>query len=369
LLGDPALRLAVPQYDVVTTSVNDMDLSSLSEPLGALSKVNVTGIVTDGLGSKIDTFDGQVIIVVYDKEQQAATLGNGGEEPFDYVARNNPIYKGVATVRNGDFEFSFIVPKDISYAIGEGKIVYYATDNVVDAHGAFAGLLIGGFSSNTLDDTAGPEVELYLNTPAFEAGAEVGENSILYLKLSDASGINTLGTGIGHDITAVLDGNYAQVRVLNDYYLADPDSYTSGSIVYPLTGLEVGEHTLTIKVWDVLNNSTEVTVRFVVTNKLRIEKVICYPNPATDYANFRVVHNRPDELLDVRIEMYDSRGSLFDVVEQSLVSEGAETQPIIWPISNNQVLVGSGACFYRVIVTDPDGYKDGKGGKLIILKR
>ncbi|RKD87750.1 type IX secretion system sortase PorU [Mangrovibacterium diazotrophicum] len=369
LLGDPALRLSIPQYNVVTTTINGVEPAALVDPIAALSKVTVTGEVVDTDGNLMSDFNGELVPVVYDKKISTETLGNGGETPFEYEVQNNRIYRGVSSVVDGKFEFSFIVPKDISYAIGEGKILYYASNDSIDAHGANNELLIGGNSESDIVDTEGPLVELYLNNPSFESGDQVGVNSILYLNLSDESGINTLGTGIGHDITAVLDGDYSDVIVLNDYYLADLDSYTSGTIVYPMSGLSVGEHTLTIKVWDVMNNSTEIEIHFVVSEEFKIEDVICYPNPMTDYTRFKIIHNRPGEVFDAKIEVFDSKGSLIDMIKETLISEETETDPILWQLSDHQVLVRSGAYLYRVILSASDGNTATKSGVIILLKR
>lgn len=369
LLGDPALRLTLPQYRVVTTSINGNDPSGMNTPAGALDQVTVKGEVVDLAGSRLTDFNGDLIPVVYDKATSVKTLGNGGETPFGYSVQNNRIYKGLCSVINGQFEFTFVVPKDINYAVGNGKIQYYTDNGSIDAHGANTDFRVGGNSGNSSTDTEGPEVELYLNNPSFRSGDEVGENSILYLNLSDASGINTVGIGIGHDITAVLDGDNTNVIVLNDYYLADQDSYTSGTVVYPLSGLSVGEHTLTVKVWDVVNNSTEITVHFVVTSDFRIEEVVCYPNPASDYTRFKLIHNRPDAILDARIEIYDMKGSLIDQLSEKLYSSGAETPPVVWQISESQFLVRSGSYLYRVVVKASDGAAASRSGVIVILRK
>lgn len=369
LLGDPALRVAIPHYDVLTTSINGQDPATITEPIGALSEVVVTGRIVDASGATVTDFSGEIIPVVYDKAVATRTQGNNGQTPFEYELQNSRIYKGISTVTNGEFEFSFIVPRDISYAVGNGKILYYATNGEIDAHGTNSMFEIGGNSGNEIDDTTGPEIEAYLNSPSFELGDEVGVNSILYLNLSDASGINTVGTGIGHDMTAILDRNNSNVIVLNDYYLSDLNSFSSGTVVFPLSDLEVGEHSLTIKVWDIVNNSSEITIYFKVTDDFRIEDVISYPNPVTDYARFKILHNRPDELMDATVELYDTQGRLIDMVTERLSSSGTETVPLYYDISDRQLIIRSGACVYRVILSTLNGDTASKSGVLIILRR
>ncbi len=368
LLADPAISLSFPKYQVVTETINGKPVGQVTETIGALSTVTVTGKITDHQGVLLSDFDGEIIPIVYDKQDTVETLGNGGENPFTYKVQNNIVYKGIATVTAGEFEFTFIVPKDISYAVASGKIIYYANNGEVDANGYTTDFKIGGFSGNNINDAVGPDITLYLNDPGFHSGDEVGKNSILHAIINDNTGINTVGTGIGHDITAVIDGDYSNVIVLNDYYLSDRDSYTSGSVIFPLSGLSVGEHTLKIKVWDVLNNSSEKEISFRISDKLEIESIWCYPNPVTDHTNFKFSHNRPDETFQTRVEIFDTTGSLIDVISQRLGSAGNESLPILWQVSQSQVLVRSGVYLYRVIIDSDDGASTSKTGRMIISR-
>ena len=368
LLADPALSLAFPKYKVETETINGMQAETFVDTIGSLSTVTVVGQVTDNLGNLLERFNGDLIPVVYDKKYEVETLGNGGETPFNYEMQNNIIYKGVTTVTSGRFEFSFIVPKDISYAVGKGKISYYANNGEVDAHGVFENFSIGGTSDGSINDSEGPMVNLYLNDTDFLSGGKVGKTSILIANIEDENGINTIGVGIGHDITAVLDDDNSNIMVLNDYYLSEKDSYKKGQVIAPLNNLSVGEHTLKFKVWDVLNNSTEVEIHFVVDTNLEILSVESYPNPASDIANIIFSHNRPDESFDAQLEIYSYTGSLVDVLKQRIGSNGSKSLPLVWQINESQMLIRNGAYLYRVIITADDGYSASKSGKIIISR-
>ncbi len=368
LLADPALSLAFPKYRVQTETINGVPIGQMTDTIGSLSTVTITGQVADQTGALLANFEGDLVIDVYDKEYDVETLGNGGEKPFNFKVQDRIIYKGVTTVSGGEFEFTFIVPKDISYAVGEGKISYYANNGEVDAQGVLEDFYIGGASNNTINDNQGPNVNLYLNDENFQSGDEVGKNSILIADVKDENGINTIGVGIGHDITAILDNDYSNIQVLNDYYLSEKDSYKKGQIIYPLNDLSVGEHTLKLKVWDVLNNSTEVEIQFVVDDKLEIVEVEAYPNPATEFTNIVFTHNRPDESFDAKLEIFNFSGSLVEVLEQQLASNGAESLPLKWQINENQLLIRNGAYLYRVTIIANDGYSASKSGKIIISR-
>src|SRR5690606_15038619 len=178
------------------------------------------------------------------------------------------IFKGLASVNNGRFKFTFVVPKDINYAFGQGKISYYAEDgSVADAGGSFDQIMVGGTSSQGINDTEGPEIEIFMNDENFVYGGITDKNPVLLVKLSDDNGINVIGNSIGHDLTAVLNQNLQGTIILNDFYESAQDDYTRGMVNYPLTNLEPGLHTLTVKAWDIANNSSESIIEFVVVDE------------------------------------------------------------------------------------------------------
>jgi len=369
LLADPAMRLANPNYQVKTTSIDGKDIETQVDTIRTLSVVTVKGFVADNKGAKLTTFNGEIIPTVYDKALQVETLGNAGETPMGYTVQNNIIYKGLASVKNGEFVFSFFVPKDISFKVDKGKILYYAYNEAVDAQGYFDGFYVGGSSNNTIADSKGPDVELFLNSDTFKDGGEVSASSVLIANISDATGINTSGTGIGHDVTAVLDGDYSNIMVLNDYFQADKDKYTSGKIIFPLTNLAEGEHVIKLKVWDVMNNSSEVEIRFVVKDDFRIETVSCYPNPMQEQTRFIFTHNQPDELFDVNLEVFSSSGIRVDLFQTTVGSSGTESLPITWTPADRQVKMTTGVYVYRLTMTTNDGKLGSGSGRLVFVYR
>ena len=369
LLADPALRLAYPKLSIKTETINGQAVASFTETVSALEKITVTGSVTDHFGNIKTDFNGKVIPIVYDKAIELETLGNAGQTTMMFTMQDNVIYKGNVSVTNGEFSFSFIVPKDISYAIDKGKILYYAENGETDANGAFSDFLIGGSSTSTINDNQGPEINMYMNDNSFRSGDKVGASPILIAEVSDENGINTVGTGIGHDITAVLDDDYSNIYVLNDYYESDIDSYKSGKIVYPLNDVETGKHTLTLKVWDIVNNSSEATIEFVVTSDFEITDVICYPNPVSDYAWFSFTHNLPDELFTATVEIFDRTGKCIESIEKQIPSDGTESVPFKWQVSDSNVVLSAGLYLVRFNITSTQGYKTAKTGKFIFLKK
>ena len=370
LLADPALRLAYPDFQIKTTSINGKNAETVIDTIHPLSVVTVKGFIADNNGLKITSFNGEIIPTVLDKAMQVKTLGNAGAEPMDYKSQSNVIYRGLASVTNGEFEFSFFVPKDISYKLDKGKIIYYAYNETNDAQGYFDSFYVGGYSNNTISDSQGPAIDLFLNSTSFNDGDEVSASSVLIANINDNTGINTAGTGIGHDITAVLDGDYSNMMVLNDYFQSGKDKYTEGTIVFPLTDLSEGKHTLKVKVWDVLNNSSEKEITFVVKDVFRIENVTCYPNPMQEQTSFVFTHNLPDETFVVTIEVFQTSGTRVDMLQAIVGSQGTESLPIEWIPSSRLASMKAGIYIYRLSVTaKSDGKSSSASGRLVFVYR
>ncbi len=326
LLGDPALCLAYPEHDIETTGVVDT--------LKALGEVIIEGTVS-GENGVLTSFNGTVYPTVYDKEIIRTTLGQESCTPMPYRDQNNILYRGAASVIDGKFSFSFVVPKDIAYNYGAGKISYYAVSDdqdPVDAAGSEEGFVIGGTANDIIYDYEGAELEVYMNTRNFSNGGITDENPILLADIFDFSGINTVGNGIGHDITAVLDGNTVNPYVLNDFYDAKKDDFTRGVISFPLYNLEKGNHTLTLKVWDVFNNSSEATITFVVAdeNDFVISDYSNFPNPFSSSTDIYFQHNKPNQNLNVSLEIYSITGNLVKRHEKEYFDNGYKIGPIKW---------------------------------------
>lgn len=326
LLGDPALLLAYPQQNVFTTSINNKAVGTVSDTLKSLSKVTVKGFVGDQNGNKHTNFNGILYPTVFDKKQKITCLGNDPSSvlstgPFQFLLQKNIIYKGKVEVSKGDFSFTFIVPKDISYNLDKGKLSYYAHNGVIDARGCDTSFYIGGSVSAAASDNAGPAISLFLNDKKFVAGGITNEHPDLYAEVADSSGINTVGSGIGHDITAVLDQNSSKPVILNDYYEADLNSYQSGKIRYPFDQLSEGTHRLSLKVWDVQNNSSTAYTDFVVAKsaELALSHVLNYPNPFTTRTEFFFENNRCCQSLKVSIQVFTISGKIVKTDRKSVV--------------------------------------------------
>jgi len=339
LIGDPAMHLAFPRYNVVTTRINGKTLDQDADTISAMTLVNLEGMIADQQGQQVSSFNGIVDVKVYDKYRWMMTRGN---DPTSYKryfdVQENILYQGKATVTNGAFTVSFMVPRDIDFSFGNGKISYYAYSESTDARGYNTDIIIGGASDDPITDTEGPEIMLYMNDERFVNGGITGEHPMLLAYLSDESGLNTVGNGIGHDLVATLDGNSSGSIVLNEYYQSDLDSYRSGKVMYNFHNLPEGKHSLSLKAWDIFNNSSEVQIEFEVkaNQAIRIISVKAYPNPFRDQVELEVEHNLFNAAVDLSFDIFTINGThLFGTAPETYYSQGYIAGILQWDGRNN----------------------------------
>jgi hypothetical protein len=373
LLGDPALCLAIPNYSIVTDSLNGVSVSEPTDTLKAFSRIRISGHIEDRNNGLLEDFNGTVYPSVFDKNKTATTLANDDKRvpTMLFQTREDLIYKGKASVVNGRFSYEFLVPKDITYSFGNGKITYYASDLKNDATGYFSGCIIGGTDASTISDQNGPEISLYLNDEYFNNEGITNANPVIYARITDESGINTIGNGIGHDITGIIDENANNPVVMNDYFEAELDNYTSGILRYPMENLDAGWHSLRLKVWDVFNNSAERTIDFKVISgdQIVISNAGNYPNPAIDQTSFIFEHNKPDEEIMLAIEVYDLQGRLITSIRETIITAGFSSTPRNWDLKDlNGNSIKPGLYPYRIRITDKRGSFTDSYQKLMVIR-
>ncbi len=374
LLADPALTLSYPEYTIATTAVNGAIVNTSNpDTVMALSHVSISGEIRDNNGNLMNNFNGIIYPTIYDKASSITTLSNDGpsESPArTFKLQKNILFKGKASVVGGKFSFDCIIPKDIAYNYGNGKISYYSHNGYEDASGFFEDIIIGGTDSNAVKDITGPEIKLYMNDDKFAFGGTTNTEPKIYAIISDSNGINTAGTSIGHDITAILDGNVKEPLVLNDYYESDLNNYKKGSVRFPLNNLSEGKHTLALKIWDVYNNSSTAYTEFVVapSNQIALKHVLNYPNPFTTKTAFYFEHNQCCTNMDVQIQIFTVAGKVVKTIQKTVNMEGYRSEPIEWDgMDDYKDKLGRGVYIYRIRV------KAGKSvaeqyEKLVILK-
>ena len=364
LLGDPALRLNYPT-DYVIKTTTDIDT------LHALNVQTIKGYVMVDNGDTASWFNGLLNVTIWDKMQMMSTRDN--DEPdedekiiMQYKDYPNILFSGQANVIDGKFEFTFMVPKDIRYNYGEGRIVYYACDasSREEAIGYYDDFIVGGSSSVEIVDTIGPDIHMYLNNPAFVDGDKTYEFPHFFAEVYDQNGINTVGSGIGHDLLLTVDDDPKYTYVLNDYFMAQNNSYQQGMVSFKMPELPEGNHTLMFRAWDLLNNSSTAKLNFEVLKGLApsIYEVLVYPNPVSrnGLLNFRIEYDQPDELVQTEIYIYDLSGRLIKTHHQY----GVEN--IQWNMS--EMNISPGIYIYQVRIKTATSDFVSRAGKIIVCK-
>lgn len=332
LLGDPATKMSRPKRLLTIDEIE----SPVPGQLRALDFVKVKGHITQNDGTVDNTFNGRVAINIFDKRLNKKTLNNDGVPKMNpvlsYTEENGPIVKTSGKAVNGVFTVEFYVPKDINYEIGDGRILAYADNKVFDVFNNQV-QKVGGINPDGINDTEAPKVQLYMNNTNFADGGITDQNPMLLACVTDDKGVNSTGSGIGHDITVVLDGQIINTVALNDFYFSGDGNgctnpslsdYQKGNVSYPFRNLSPGPHQLTFKVWDINNNSTTQTLNFIVkdeTNQnLIVNKLLNWPNPFTSKTYVQFEHNC-DDILDVNVQIYTITGKLVKTISTSVTAE------------------------------------------------
>lgn len=372
-IGDPAMPLAFPKKDILITKLNGVPVGQSTDVLKALSKVKLEGEVINEFGQVATNFSGTLEARVYDKNIMRRTLDNNHNNVFmDFITLGEGMFNGRASITNGRFNFEFVVPRDIQIPVGKGRISLYAKQNnqLEDRTGVNLDIDVGGLNENAPIDNEGPLIKLYMNDESFISGGITNDSPIFIAKLEDENGINTT-SGIGHDIVAILDGDEANPFVLNEFYQTNVDDFTKGATQYKFSELSDGLHTLTLKAWDVYNNSSTAEIQFIVAgdDKLEITRVLNYPNPFVSYTEFWFNHNRPFEPLDVQVQVFTVAGKIVWTKNETISTDGFLSRDVVWDGRDDfGDRIGKGVYVYKITVKSTlTNQRVEKFEKLVIL--
>lgn len=375
LLGDPALRLALPTAAIVVDSINHTAIGDDILTLKAGTTATISGRVLNSDHAIDSNFNGTVNAMVRDARERIVCKMNDTsetDEPFVYNDRTSTIFNGSDSVRQGRFTFTFVVPKDIAYSDQQGIINLFAVNNTktTTATGRFEQLVMNG-ASEASGNQQGPSIYCYLNSAAFVNGGNVNTTPYFVAELTDEDGINASGSGIGHDLQLIIDGEMSKTYSLNDYFQYDFGSYTSGKLGYSIPALDYGKHHLLFRAWDVMNNSSTAELTFNVAKGIEpvFSIVDCTPNPATTKTTFHITHDRANSPLDVIIDVFDISGRhLWSHNESGTFPDNTLT--IDWDLTTNSgSRLSTGVYLYRVQMSNEGSSYASRAKKLIVLTR
>ena len=372
-IGDPALMLAIPKPKIRLTKVNDLPVTGTIPDLKSLAYVKLSGEITDENNLPMPTYNGELAINIFDKNIIKATFNNDGNSPtINFNTLGETIFRGNASVVNGQFEFGFVVPRDIKIPVGNGRISFYSKKNseFIDNTGLDTTIKIGGINTLAAADTTPPSVKLFMNDQTFVNGGITNASPFFLAYLEDENGINT-ASGIGHDVVAILDGNESAPYIINDYYETELDNYKKGKLRYPFRNLAPGIHTITFKAWDVYNNPISAEIQFVVVSDdtMTLTNVLNYPNPFVNYTQFWFTHNHPYEPLDVQVQVMTITGKIVWSKNQVVYTVGFLSRDITWDGKDDfGDKIGKGVYVYKLTVKSSlTNQKTEKFEKLVIL--
>lgn len=375
LIGDPAVKMAYPEFGMKVTTVNGQSVDGNSISFKALEKITVEGEVLDASGQLVTDFTGIVNPTVKDSKVTVTCLKNSNKDDspaFTFTDYPNTIFIGNDSVRNGKFSFTFTVPKDISYSNLQGKMNLYAVDTESgnEAQGNFDNFIVGGTSDTAETDTIGPEIRaLYLNDTTFVDGGQVNTTPYFVAELWDKSGVNITGSSVGHDMMLVIDESTVLSYNLNSYYELLLGEDETGIVKFPIPALEPGKHTAEFWVWDILNNSTVRTFTFEVVEGLKpfLFDVIATPGIAREQVTFHLMHNRPESRMRVGIMVYDLAGRQLWKHEESGTSGLFENYTVSWDLTSGGARMRPGVYIYRAAISTDNSKDATKARKFIIL--
>jgi hypothetical protein len=383
LIGDPATQFRLPEQQAELTSLNNFTDTGNDTTLTiqALDQVNLSGQIKDLAGNFLSDYNGEAVITVMDAKRNVplpadrewVSENRCNLSGCNYDVENDVLFRGKAAVNNGQFTSSFIVPKDISFSDQNGRIIFFTNNNGKTAGGSFTKVRFNGINENAVDDGNGPQLDVFINDERFVNGNLVNSSPNLIIELKDQSGINTTGTGVGHEIIATIDTKPQQSFVLNDFYEGSLNDFTQGRIEYPLDQLPEGSYTLKVRAWDVHNNPAEEEIFFEVASseELTVRNVFNFPNPMNNATRFSFEHNQPGNPLDVSLRIYTLSGKPVQQIEQSLITTSSYAS-ISWDGRDRDYdRLGNGTYIYvlRVTTDTPKGRQTTEQiEKLVIIR-
>jgi hypothetical protein len=367
LLADPSLALSFARDSVVLTSIIT---SESTDTLRAEATVTLSGRITDAIGSTISDFDGVVEVSVFDKPVTRVTRGNENA-PYSFTEWDSPVFRGSASVTSGWFSLTFVVPRNINLAMGNGRVNLYAVNHAHtrDAAGDYRKLVVGGQASVISGDITGPLISVFMGDSTFLEGSVVAPDVDLVAYFSDPSGISVSGADPDFDLVAVLDGQ--DTVVLNNYYETFVDDFTGGMARFPLYDLAEGPHELVIKAYDTHNNPGMASLKFQVgEGGLQVNTFGNYPNPMTDRSTVYFTHNRPGESLQADWELYGSTGTMIDKRSLEVSESGFRVDLLDFEgYASAGYKIAPGLYVMRLLVRSlRDGTVAESRSKLIVLK-
>lgn len=330
LIGDPAVTLVNnAEYIVQTDSICGEPYESCITPLKALTANKIAGTIRDASGNIVENFNGEVEVSLYDKQRIRSTLGSASPV-YKYTEWGNRLFHSKFKVTDGRFDATIQLSKDIDATEGYGRLSYFAWADTQKAKGASDMVLVGGFADALQLDTVGPDLKVYMDYPQWQDGGVTSSSPMLFAEMSDISGINAAGVGIGHNITLTIDDDPNTMLSLDNYYSHIGGEGNVGQVKYQLSEMSSGHHTLSLKVWDNAGNSSEKRISMHVSSvsQIKLSDVVVYPSTFTSLGeplSLRFFHNNAGFGNTLHLAIYDLSGKLMASTQTTLPTGASDS--------------------------------------------
>lgn len=370
LLGDPSMKLAMPEYKIRLTSLEDPNTKENLDTLSAYQEVQFNGEVIDReSGNKIERFSGTYEIELRDKPATPKTLGDESS-PTEFEEEKILLFRGTGPIQNGSMTGRMVIPKSINLDFGAGslRILGVSNDNPREAFGS-ENPIIGGITANIPADNIGPEIKAAFGGISSESLKISSTGIELESFLSDLSGINISGLANGQELSIQVNENGP--IIVSEKFKALNGNFQEGSFTYQLSGLKEGENEVTIRAWDNLGNGSVFSQKIIVegSNRLQILKHKTYPNPAELQSQFEFTHNRPGENLLVKLSVYNMNGQTLFSESFRFVKAEAEISGLSWLFYQSQTKYpAKGTYIYKLSLQSETDYSVATTSGKIVIK-
>lgn len=363
-MGDPAMPLCTPSNIIEITAIDGVAPDADSQvTIAAMANVTIQGRVTDPDGALLSDFDGVVSIEINDAERSLTTNGRGQGSVIPFDTDGTRLYAGSAVVKGGEFTIKVAMPGEVAdnFRPASMSLYAYATNSAAEAVGVNRDFYVYGFEEPETADTVAPVISsIVLNHDGFKPGDTVHPSPMVIAKVSDNVAINLSTAGIGHGMTLTLD-KFETLTDVPNFYTPNTDGTPGGTINYPLSDLDTGEHSVRLRVFDTSGNLAEAEVPFTVAEGLApvIFDVYTDANPAATAANFYIRHDRPDLVTTVAVTVYDLLGRPVWTGSRRGISDLDVSTPVTWDLTDSAGRrVQRGIYLYRAAISaDGDTYE------------
>ena len=372
LMGDPTMRLLIPNYNLNFESINGQLLNDTTDiTIAALSTVTVTGYISKPLEKTVDvSFNGVATITLLDATKTVTVTDTDKYNTVNsFTMPGAALSRGSYNVVDGRFTATFVIPKDISFSTSQARLYGYAINvEKQTAIGTTNSVIVDGVSTDSYDDVSGPAMNIFMDSRYFHSGDVVRINPILIVDLEDKTGINTTGVGVGHDIEAQFDDGEL-IEILTSNFSTSLENPRAGTASKQIFGLRSGTHNVRVRAWDVLNNMSEANTVFRIATSdegIVTSWVMNYPNPFADFTTIRFQHNTP-QAFEADIRIYDMQGRM--VSSDAMTIKDMQTAEFVWDGRDSEgSVLGTGVYVCNVRITDQLGNVSDVAGKLALIR-